>query len=249
MNKIALVGYGQMGKLLQKLAPEYNAEVTAIIDPLLNNKISEQYLQNAEVCIEFTNPSAVIENIKKIAQLKKNIVVGTTGWSDKLPEVTAIVRKYEIGLVYGANFSLGMNLFFNLTEHLSRLMNKASEYDAWGVEKHHNKKIDSPSGTAVILSDILLKNLDSKQICQFDRIRRKINPDELHFASIRAGNIPGDHIIGFDSIADSIEIKHSSRNRDGLAIGALKAAQWIRNKKGMYNFNEIFEQILELDGT
>jgi 4-hydroxy-tetrahydrodipicolinate reductase len=249
MNKIALVGYGQMGKLLQKLAPENNAEVVAIIDPLLNNKISLQYIQDAEVCIEFTNPSAVIENIEKIARLKKNIVVGTTGWSDKLPEVTAIVRKYEIGLVYGANFSLGMNLFFNLTEHLSRLMNKAREYDAWGVEKHHSKKIDSPSGTAVILSDILLKNLDSKQICQFDRIRRKINPDELHFASIRAGNIPGDHIIGFDSIADSIEIKHSSRNRDGLAIGALKAAQWIRNKKGLYNFNEIFEQILELDRT
>ena len=247
MIKLALIGYGEMGKLLERIAPEYNAEIVAIIDPLLNSIISEDSLETADVCIEFTNPASVLENIRKVAALGKNLVVGTTGWRDNLPEVKKIVRENNIGLIYGANFSPGMNLFFKLTEQFSQLMNSLPEYDAWGLEKHHNRKVDSPSGTARILTDILLQNLDSKKISQFQKLDRKIKPEELHFASLRAGHNPGEHIIGFDSSADTIEIKHTARNRIGLAQGAIKAAAWISTRKGIFNFSDVFQQIITQD--
>jgi 4-hydroxy-tetrahydrodipicolinate reductase len=245
MIKLALIGYGQMGKLLEKIAAQHNAEIVAIIDPLLNNSITSDALKEADVCIEFTNPTSVISNIKQLASFKKNIVVGTTGWADQISEVEKSVRVNNIGLIYGANFSVGMNLFLNLTDHLSILMNNLTEYDAWGLEKHHNKKVDSPSGTAKMITDILVQNLDSKQTGQFNKLDRRIKPEELHFASIRSGNIPGEHIVGFDSAADSIEIKHTARNREGLAIGTLKAAHWINHKKGLHNFRDVFQQLIE----
>ncbi len=245
MIKVALIGYGQMGKLLEKKAPEYDAEIVSIIDPLLNTDISDHSVMNADVCIDFSVPKVVADNIKRIASLKKNIVVGTTGWLEKLPEIEETVRINNIGLIYGANFSPGMNLFFDLTAYLAKLMDTLPEYDVWGLEKHHNKKVDSPSGTAKVLTEILLKNLNRKKVGQFDKLDRKIDPAELHFASLRSGSNPGEHIIGFDSSADTIEIKHTARNREGLAIGALKAAEWIKNKKGIYNFQDVFHDLIK----
>lgn len=247
MIKLALIGYGKMGKLLENLAPENGAKIVAVIDPLLHNSISEETLKTAEVCIDFTNPYAVVENVRQVAKLKKNIVIGTTGWQEFLPEVDKLVKQNNIGLLYGANFSIGMNLFFKITEQISALLNHLPEYDVWGLEKHHNKKLDSPSGTARILTEILLKNLDSKKVAQFQKIDRKIKPEELHFASLRAGHNPGEHIIGFDSEADTIEIKHTARNRMGLALGALKAAGWISSRKGIFNFRDVFQQIISQD--
>jgi len=246
MTKAALIGYGQMGRLLEKMAPRYDIEIVTIIDPLLNNSIDVESLKDCDICIEFTEPGSVVENIRYLAEAGKNIVVGTTGWQDYLPEVQQIVRETGIGLVHSSNFSLGMNLFFLLTDYFSRLMNKLPEYDVWGLEKHHKYKADSPSGTAKVLSDILVKNLSGKTTAQFERIDRKIELEEIHFASIRSGEIPGEHIVGFDSTADSIEIKHTARNREGLAAGTLKAALWIEGKKGIFNFKEIFPEILQL---
>ena len=243
MLKIAIIGYGQMGKLIEKLAPEHNCEVIARIDPVLNNIISVESISKADVCIEFTTPNQALENIKNISQLKKNIVVGTTGWFDQLEEAEKYITENNTGLIYGANFSVGMNLFFKIIEHTSKLMN-STEYDPYGIEMHHNKKKDSPSGTAKIISEILLKNIDEKEVAQFEKLDRKIEPNEFHFTSVRAGNIPGEHIIGFDSDADTIELKHTARNRNGLAIGAIKAAHWIHNKKGFYNFQNVLDQIL-----
>jgi 4-hydroxy-tetrahydrodipicolinate reductase len=244
MIKLAIIGYGQMGKLIEQLAPEHNFEVVSIIDPLLGNEISEESLSKAEVCIEFTTPDVAFENIQKICKLGKNLVVGTTGWLDKLEAVQKLVQQNKIGMVYGSNFSLGMNLFFQMVNFTTKLMNKMDNYEVFGLELHHKKKKDSPSGTAKILSDIVLKNTDNKTSVQFDKLDRKIEKNEFHFGSIRAGNIPGTHLIGFDSAADTIELKHTARNREGLAIGALKAAEWIIKRKGLYNFTEHFSEII-----
>ena len=243
MLKIAIIGYGNMGKMIEKLAPDYNCEVVVIIDPLLNNTISAESIGKADVCIEFTTPKKALENIKSISKLNKNIVVGTTGWFDQLEEAEKYIVENNTGLIYGANFSVGMNLFFKIIEHTSKLIN-IKGYDPYGIEMHHSKKKDSPSGTAKILSEILLKNIDAKDTAQFERLNRKIKNNEFHFASVRAGNIPGKHIIGFDSEYDSIELKHTAKNRNGLAIGAFKAAYWIHNKKGFYNFQNVLDQIL-----
>lgn len=245
MIKLAIVGYGQMGKLIEQLAPEYNFEVVSIIDPLLNNEINEQTLGAADVCLEFTTPFAAFENISKIILLKKNMVTGTTGWFDKLPEIEKLVEKNGTGFIFGSNFSPGMNLFYKIIEETTKLMNQAEDYDVYGLEVHHNKKKDSPSGTAKILSEIVLKNTDKKEKVQYDKLDRKIETDEFHFASLRAGNVPGTHTIGFDSAADSIELTHTARNRTGLAIGALKAAGWICERKGFYNFADVFQEIIK----
>ena len=245
MIKISIVGYGQMGKLIEELAPLNNCEIVSIIDPLIGTEINEETVSKADVCLEFTTPESVFSNIQKIVQTGKNLVVGTTGWLDKLDEVKELVNKNNIGIVYGSNFSLGMNLFFSIVDTTTKLMNHVNDYDVFGLEMHHNKKKDSPSGTAEILSDIVLKNYENKKIAQFDRVNRKIKDNEFHFASIRAGNIPGTHMIGFDSNADSIELKHTARNRKGFALGALKAACWIKDKKGIYNFRENFPEIIK----
>ena len=247
MIKLAIIGYGQMGKLIEQLAPEHNFEVVSIIDPLLGNDILEESLSRAEVCIEFTTPDVAFENIQKICKLGKNLVVGTTGWLDKLDTVQKLVQQNKIGMVYGSNFSLGMNLFFQMVNSTTKLMNKIENYDVFGLELHHNKKKDSPSGTAKILADIVLKNTDNKTTVQFEKLDRKIKKSEFHFGSIRAGNIPGTHLIGFDSTADTIELKHTARNREGLALGALKAAEWITKRKGLYNFTEHFSEIIGIE--
>jgi 4-hydroxy-tetrahydrodipicolinate reductase len=245
MKKLAIIGYGQMGKLIEQLAPDYNFEVVSIIDPLLNNEISEQTLNSADVCIEFTTPTAAYDNISKIVSLNMNLVTGTTDWFEKLPEIEKQVIEAETGFIYGSNFSPGMNLFYKIIEESTKLINQAEDYDVYGLEAHHNKKKDSPSGTAKILSEIVLKNIVRKDKTQFEKLDRKIDADEFHFSSIRAGNIPGTHTIGFDSSVDSIELTHTARNRTGLAIGALKAAHWICDRKGFYNFADIFQEILK----
>ncbi|RLC54159.1 MAG: 4-hydroxy-tetrahydrodipicolinate reductase [Candidatus Cloacimonadota bacterium] len=244
MIKLAIVGYGQMGQLIEKLAPEYNFEVISIIDPLLNNEINEQTLGAADVCLEFTAPFAAFDNISKIISLKKNLVTGTTGWFNKLSNIEKLVEKNGTGFIFGSNFSPGMNLFYKIIEETTKLINQAEDYDVYGLEAHHNKKKDSPSGTAKILSEIVLKNIDRKEKAQYKKLDRKIDADEFHFASLRAGNIPGTHTIGFDSTADSIELTHTTRNRTGLAIGALKAASWICDRKGFYNFADVFQEII-----
>ncbi|HCX72554.1 MAG TPA: 4-hydroxy-tetrahydrodipicolinate reductase [Candidatus Cloacimonas sp.] len=244
MLKIALIGYGRMGKLLEQLASQNNCQVVAKIDPDLGNEINAENLKDAEVCIEFSTPTAVFSNIEKLIKLGKNIVVGTTGWQEQLTEVENIVTKAGTGLVFGSNFSVGMNLFFQINQAAAQLMNEVENYDVLGYEMHHNRKQDSPSGTAIKLGNILLENIARKKKLQLDRVQRKIEADELHFASLRGGDIPGTHSIIYDSVADSIELKHTARNRQGFALGALKAAHWIKDKQGCYDFTEVFLQLL-----
>ncbi len=244
MLKIALIGYGQMGKLIEQLAPQNDCEIVAIIDPIIGNEITAETVAYADVCIEFSTPDAAFTNIKKLIELGKNVVTGTTGWYDELDKIKLMVEKKGTGFIYGSNFSVGMNLFFSIIESTAKLMNQAEDYDLFGLEVHHKHKKDSPSGTAKILSEIILKNIDRKTKVQYEKLNRKIEKDEFHFASIRFGEIPGTHSISFDSEADTIDIKHTARNRNGLALGAIKTAKWINDKNGFFIFRDKFNEII-----
>ncbi len=244
MLKIALIGYGQMGKLIEQLAMQNDCEIVAIIDPLLGNEITAQTVADADVCIEFSAPDTAYGNINKLIDLGKNVVTGTTGWFNELDKIKLMVEEAGTGLVYGSNFSVGMNLFFSIVESTAKLMNQTEDYDLYGLEMHHNKKKDSPSGTAKVLSEIILKNIDRKTKSQYEKLDRKIENNEFHFGSIRSGDIPGMHSISFDSEADTIELKHTARNRNGLALGAIKAAKWINNNSGFYNFTDNLDEII-----
>ena len=248
---IAIIGYGKMGHEIEKAAKARGITVKSIIDKSENNaaykEINEQSMRDVDVCIDFTNPDAVLDNIKKILKFRKNIVVGTTGWHDKIAEAKNIVKNSKTGLIYASNFSIGVNVFLKIIEDAAKIINKIDAYDIYGYEMHHNNKIDSPSGTAKTIGEILIENIKRKNKLLFEKIDRKIEPNELHFASVRAGSIPGTHVVGFDSSADTIELKHVARNREGFALGAVMAAQWIQNKKGFYDINDMMKSILGVD--
>ncbi|MEK6982943.1 MAG: 4-hydroxy-tetrahydrodipicolinate reductase [Nanoarchaeota archaeon] len=248
---IAIVGYGRMGHEIERVAQNRGINVQSIIDPndedAGHKYIDTLSMENVDVCIDFSAPNAVLANIEKISKFGKNIVIGTTGWFDRLEDAKHIVKKGNIGLIYAANFSIGVNIFFKIIENAASLINKIDNYDVFGYELHHSKKVDSPSGTAKTIGDILIKNIKRKNKLVFEKMDRKLEENELHFASIRAGFIPGTHVVGFDSSADIIELKHEARNREGFAIGAVMAAQWINSKKGFYSINDMMTSILELN--
>ena len=248
MIKIALIGYGKMGHIIENMAKERGHEVKAIIDPnsdKAEKEINKNTLKDVDVCIDFSHPDAVIGNVKKIASLKKNIVVGTTGWYDKMVEVKKIVEENGIGLIWSGNFSIGVNAFFKIIENSAKIFNNLEDYDILATEFHHKHKADSPSGTAKMMGDILIKDIKRKDKLVFDKLDKKIEDNELHIASVRGGSIPGIHSVIFDSPQDTIELKHTARSREGFATGAVMAAEFIKDKKGFYNINDLMGNIIK----
>ncbi|MCB5260466.1 MAG: 4-hydroxy-tetrahydrodipicolinate reductase [Candidatus Cloacimonetes bacterium] len=247
MIKLCLVGYGKMGKMLHRYAPQKGFEVVGIIDPNCPDAakdITQESLNNAEIVIEFSNPKVVLENLHKLIALKQNIVVGTTGWHNNLAQIEKLAQVANIGMVYGANFSLGMNLFSKVVAAAVQVFDHFEDYDLLAWEKHHAQKVDSPSGTAVELAKLILENSSQKNKVVWDRLQRKPEPDELHFASIRGGSIPGTHVIAFDGEADTIELSHVVRSRATFALGALQAAKWLHGKSGVFNITQVIEDVL-----
>jgi 4-hydroxy-tetrahydrodipicolinate reductase len=248
MVKIALIGYGKMGRMIKQLAEEKGHQIVAIIDPNCENtikNITKETLKDADVCIEFTHPDCVIENITRIAELGKNIVIGTTGWYDKMDEVKSIIEKNNIGAIWSGNFSIGVNAFFRIVEQAAKVFNKLEDYDSLVHEIHHKNKADSPSGTASMIGDIMINNLDRKDTIITEKLDRKPEPNELHVSSSRIGNIPGTHTVTFDSQADTIELKHTARTREGFASGAILAAEFIKNKKGLLSIDDLMKNIIK----
>lgn len=240
--KIALVGFGNMGKEIEKLVNELSDH--QIVSKSLQEKggsWDEKGIKESDVVIDFTSPEVVLENIKKVASLGKNMVVGTTGWYDHMEEVKRAVKTGGIGLIYAQNFSLGANIFFRIVANAAQLFSKFGKYDVYGFEVHHTGKKDSPSGTALRIAKEILDNFPSKKTIQKEKLDRQINSDELHFASVRGGRNPGFHEIVFDSQADSVTLSHAAHNRTGFAQGAIIAAEFVKDKKGMYNFDEVFK--------
>jgi 4-hydroxy-tetrahydrodipicolinate reductase len=225
MMKIGLLGYGKMGQLVEQAAQREGIDVVAIIDPFSGSRGS---LSDAEVCIDFTEPGAVIDNIKAAAAAGVSMAIGTTGWYDQLDVAREIVTASDIGLVYGSNFSVGVNLMFKLTQVAAELFSCFPSHDPFIEEAHHKSKKDAPSGTAVFLKRILE--------AEYNR--------NVPTASTRAGHIPGRHVVGFDSEADTLTITHNARSRAGFVEGALMAASWIIGKKGVFEFSEIIEERL-----
>lgn len=219
--KLAIVGYGKMGRLIEQVAPEFDFTVHARID--VNDDLSQA--EGADVAIEFTAPGAVVANVERLAALGLPIVVGTTGWMAAMDRVRAAVEAHDTALVWSPNFSIGVNVFVRIVREAARLLAREPQYGAWAWEIHHATKQDAPSGT-------LLRLVDEMKSAGYSR--------EIDIASSRAGAHPGTHEIGFDSVADTITLQHSARSREGFARGALKAAQWIIGKKGVFEFSEIF---------
>lgn len=244
MANIGLIGFGKMGQEIARLAEGQGQKIAATFDE--QNLLTESAdVGSIDVFVEFTKPGAVIENLKTVAQLQKPLVIGTTGWLEHLPEVEQIVRDMQIGAIYAANFSIGMNLFFKILENASSLFDKFSEYDPFIHEIHHKFKVDSPSGTALTLGKIILENIERKSAMQPRTSEGQIPPNQLHVTSTRTGNVPGTHIVGFESAADSIELQHTARNRSGFALGALHAAEWIIGKKGLFTMDDLMTDLLD----
>ena len=260
--RIAIIGYGKMGKMIEKNALEKGHKITALVEPMLPEsasligtglykKIEEMQDSNTiDVAIEFTTPDTVIENIKAITEMKIPMVVGTTGWYDKLDEVKKIVEASGSKLIWSSNFSMGVNLFFRIAWYAAELLDTFPEFDIGGFEAHHNGKLDSPSGTAKILVDGVLSRTNRKKKAVWETLsNRKPQPDELHFPSLRLGSTPGTHSLFFDSPADTIEITHTARNRESLASGAIRAAEWITGSDlpgGIYNIDEMLKNMLNI---
>jgi 4-hydroxy-tetrahydrodipicolinate reductase len=237
--KIALIGYGKMGKEIERCAAEKKMTVSAVFDE--HRPVTSAAIKETDVCIDFSIPSAVVDNVRVYSEAKKNAVIGTTGWMNQLDKIEKLIQSSGIGLIYASNFSIGVNVFMKIVGHASQLMNEFDDYDAWIHEIHHNQKIDSPSGTALSLAKIMMKKIERKKSILTDAAKGKIAPDQLHVSSSRTGSVPGTHIVGFDSQADTIELTHTARNRSGFALGALFAAQWIHDKQGIFTMADVMK--------
>ena len=228
--KIALIGHGAMGKLIERLAAEKGHEIAVVIDDsdagLSVDELAAK-LSGADVAIDFTVAEAVRRNVEACVAASVPLVEGTTGWNASREEIGKIVREGNGAFVFGANFSIGVNLFYRIVEYAASRIAKFPEYEAFIEEQHHSRKKDAPSGTALKLKEVVSKHLNVGDI-----------------AATRAGNIPGTHTVGFDGPADQIKLTHNARSREGFAIGAILAAEWIVGKTGFYEFSEIIDEMV-----
>ena len=251
--RLGLAGYGQMGTITRELALSKGYKIEAIIDPHskypeVTHRHIDSSLPLVDVIIDFSDPTRVIGNIEEYAALGLSVVVGTTGWYDHLPYVADIVNKSGIGFIWAGNFSLGVNIYFHVLKKAAELFNKFEQYDIVVHEYHHNKKSDSPSGTAVMLGQIIIDRVGrKKRMISEAMMNRKIAQEELHVTSTRCGSIPGKHEVIFDSDIDTITVKHEARSRVGFAEGALTAASWIKDRKGIYCLDDMMESIVRGD--
>ncbi len=236
--KIALIGYGKMGKEIEAVATAAGDTIVQRFD--IDRPVDVPALADADVCVEFSTPDTAIENIRLAIRAQKDIVVGTTGWYDHLPEIrTMLAQSGKSGLLYSANFSIGVNMYFRIVKAAAELMRNAPDYDPYVHELHHRQKADSPSGTALRLAEILLGRIDRKKEIATQRMDGKIPQDALHVTSTRVGTLAGTHTVGFDSESDLIELTHTARTRRGFALGALRAARWLHGRQGVFTMDDV----------
>ena len=239
---IALIGSGRMGKEIRKHAENTGHRIISVFDE--NHRLHIGEVDPAtDVFIDFSVPTAVLDNFKVVAEAKKPLVIGTTGWDQHKTEIQRLTGVAGIGVIYAANFSLGMNIFFRLVENAASLLNAFPEYDPFIHEIHHRMKVDSPSGTALTLGELLLKGVQRKKKLQVDKLDGKISEEAIHVSSVQSGSVPGTHLVGFDSDFDTIELKHTVRNRSGFATGAIYAAEWVVRKQGFFSINDMFREL------
>jgi 4-hydroxy-tetrahydrodipicolinate reductase len=256
-----------MGQILERTALERGHQIVAVVDPFhsgappvsaapLSRSIAEsEALSGADAALEFTRPDTAAENIRRLIERGIPTVAGTTGWHDRLQEIADLTAAKKGSLCWSSNYSLGVNLFYRIAAFAAKLADPFPEYDVGGWEFHHNKKVDSPSGTAKILTEKLLAVMTRKKKAVYETLSdRPPAAEEIHFPSLRLGSMPGLHAVAFDSPADTIEISHTARSRDGLALGAIRAAEWLLNaapggpaaaaRSGVFTIDDVLEDIL-----
>lgn len=240
MINLALIGYGKMGKMIESLTDPNEFNLAGKYDVI--NPVAQHLTGKVDVAIEFTTPHTVMENIEFLAKNGINIVCGTTGWYDKAYEVKNIIEKSGTGFIYASNFSVGVNLFFQMVKRSTALMNKYKQYSALVEETHHTQKLDKPSGTGIRTAEYVIENLESLK--KFVSDKDNAEQGELNIISKRVENVVGNHKVIFDSSADTIIIEHSAKSRQGFAEGALLAAKFINGKKGFYKFEDVFSELI-----
>ncbi|WEA03553.1 4-hydroxy-tetrahydrodipicolinate reductase [Mucilaginibacter sp. SJ] len=245
--KIALLGYGKMGKIIEKIALSRKHEIVLTIDHETLHDLTPENLQKADVVIEFTTPASVLSNIEHCFNANVPVVIGTTGWYEKLPEVKQRCIEGNKSLLWASNFSVGVNVFFYVNKLLAKVMNKYPYYEVQVEEIHHTQKMDSPSGTAITIAEGIINNTDTKNewvnVLTTDDSDDDANvaPNQLLIESLRIDSVPGTHTVIYDSEVDSIEFKHTAHNRNGFALGAVLAAEWLHDKKGFYSVEAMFD--------
>ncbi len=230
--RLALLGHGAMGQLVERLAREAGDEVATVLgsrEAAFSAEELAEILGGHDAAVDFTVAEAVPRHAEACALARVPLVEGTTGWQSRLEEVRAGVEREGGALIYGANFSVGVNLFYRVVAHAAELIARVEGYEPFIEEAHHSRKRDAPSGTALRLREIVA--------AEFAR--------DFSVASTRAGHIPGTHRVGFDSAPDQITLTHAARSREGFAAGALLAARWIRGRRGVYEFSEAFDEIIK----
>lgn len=242
--KIALLGYGKMGQIIERFALERGHEVVLKISSSNLDDLSVANLSKADVAIDFSIPDATIGNIYRCFEANVPIVVGSTGWYGQLQEVKDECLASNNTLLYGSNFSIGVNIFFHINQVLAKVMNNFPAYDVQVEEIHHTQKLDSPSGTAMTIAEGIIDALDSKKEWVNELVGTPfedvIKKDQVLIESHRIEHVPGTHTVVYSSEVDEIEIKHTAHNRAGFALGAIVAAEWLQNKQGFYNIADIF---------
>lgn len=232
---IILLGYGKMGKTIERVAQERGHQITARID--IENR-HEFETAKGDVAIEFSHPDAAFENIHKGLSMGIPVVSGTTGWLDRKAAIETLCASQNGSFFYASNYSLGVNIFFKLNEYLARMMNAHSSYSIDMEEIHHMEKKDAPSGTAITLAEGIIQHVDRKiKWVNTD----PESADQLAIRSLRIGEIPGTHTVTYKSAVDDIEIRHTAHSREGFALGAVLVAEWIRDKKGVLNMNDFLK--------
>lgn len=236
--KIILIGYGRMGQEVERMAVKRGHQVVVTIDKDNQKELNPENMQQADVAIEFSMPDAAYNNIMTCLQNGLPVVSGTTGWLDKMPQVRDYCNQHGRAFFHAPNFNLGVNLFFKFNEHIARIMNGYSNYDVEVEETHHVHKVDAPSGTAKQLAGILMDALDRKKEWKKEKAE---NPEDLAVKSIREDEVPGIHRVMYHSDFDDIEIKHSAKSREGFALGAVMAAEFLQGKKGVYSMDDMLK--------
>ena len=229
--KIALLGYGKMGKTIEKIALERGHTVVTRI----GRNDSMEDITKADVIIEFTSPESVMNNLKYLIPTQIPIICGTTGWNENLSEVTDMIKEHKSSMVYASNFSLGVNIFFELNKKLAAMMSQFKEYDVKMQEIHHTEKKDAPSGTAITLFEGLAKSVGKENW----HLGKDLKENSVSIEALREEDVKGTHSVTYQNEIDSIEITHTAQTRDGFALGSVIAAEWIINKKGIYTMKDV----------
>ena len=237
--KIALIGYGKMGKAIEKLALEKGHQITAIVDS--KNPIENTNFDGVDVAIEFTRPELAVKHMNFCLEIGLPIVVGTTAWQNDLIKITENVSKCNGALLHASNFSIGVNLFFEMNKKLAEIMEAHPSYKLEMTEIHHTQKLDKPSGTAVTLAEGIMEHNNNYKNWRLAEKNEPENENEFFIHALREENVPGTHIINYSSPIDSIQMQHIAHTRDGFALGAILAAEWIKNKKGIFTMKDVLQ--------